>query len=1278
MEHHFKRNRHERERYVINFPTFINAIIKRRNRNVAKWLEKITKDFPNLKKIYFDSDLDDISPLNKIWVICDRKCKSCYNKCYLLNGHKLEDKCFYNHKCEEKCQICFKINCNEKCALPMSHPEIHSCNRFHRCLEDCCLKKNTKNCKGRCILNYGHTEQHTCGEIHYCNGICSLFEKARKCNHDCRLEYPHENEEHSCGQKHYCNEVCYLKENSKGGDEICIKEYGHSEEHICNEKHFCKGECYLKDKAAGCSGKCNLDFPHPGQEHDCEQIHLCKNICEYKDRSIGCKGFCSKGIYNHIGNHFCGEKHYCKEKCYGAGEAGNCGGICKLEFPHAENINHNCGQEHKCIQKCFYKEKSKFCKNICSLKYKHEGKCICEFDENKHICNKKCQISNNCGKDCILKANHSGLYLCGECKCPYDCKYKNCTRGCNQKCKYNSGHEEKGEKEHICNANTHYCKGICIYKNISKNCEVYCTNEYGKCENNHICNKSKLSHDCIGKCIHYGKARNCKENCNLEVGHKGDHRCFNYKNHLCNEKCDLKSISRNCENICEQQYGHAGNHICNINKENHICNKKCSLKSYSREGCEEECNLSAGHKGKCFCKNNEKKHICNGLCHLKDKANGCFIHCIKESNHLGEHICKNKIEEHFCKGECFLFKNPREFKGIKCGILCSFKYNHKGKCLCSEQAHPCIEPCCLKNKSRECRGLCEIHFFSFNINPEDIHKCKGNHFCKNLCFYYNLPLSDKIRHKIRCNQFCGKEYDHEGICICQKPHFHPCDKICSLHGISRGCDEECSKEYGHEGKCLCIYKPEKHTCKELCQLCLLSGIEKECGHVYNHQNTKDLKCSNCRDDICKLSGKGHLCGFTHECIENCEENGYCDIESFVKQEEQEDKELTTNLGQTIHYKSVKLQKKIKKKCTEKILPNEFNHSKKHSCKSSNHKCGFQCKQCEYYCIEPIGHEGSHFCYHGNIKASTIHITDEKENNARAIVKMEEKNIELTEGEEAKMFICDSYCKNQGQGHIHIFESNIKIDNEEVRLYKTKNYSFLYECKCSYFWENILKFKSQLITQQDKKLFSLCNWKCKYSIHQIPEYCQLPLWHVPVKEMPKGPGGNLGEWISRGHVLKCKHDIGIYTIFLIDSSGSMNSNTHVPSNNYIWEKRPNMIGAAIQAIYSYCEIREKSSPKDKCALFGFNKQAFMVFENFGVEERDKILNKCFGGLKPNGFTLFEDAFVKAFDLINNQNFDRNEFIPIIILLTDGLDHGHEKTIPFIEEVSNIIIFIFIFI
>ena len=67
-------------------------------------------------------------------------------------------------------------------------------------------------------------------------------------------------------------------------------------------------------------------------------------------------------------------------------------------------------------------------------------------------------------------------------------------------------------------------------------------------------------------------------------------------------------------------------------------------------------------------------------------------------------------------------------------------------------------------------------------------------------------------------------------------------------------------------------------------------------------NNEDLKCNKCKEENCKLSHKGHLCGGQHDCKNECQIEGFCHIESFVEQEE---KVYTSELGEEIHYKKKK-------------------------------------------------------------------------------------------------------------------------------------------------------------------------------------------------------------------------------------------------------------------------------------------------------------------------------------------------------------------------------------
>jgi len=115
---------------------------------------------------------------------------------------------------------------------------------------------------------------------------------------------------------------------------------------------------------------------------------------------------------------------------------------------------------------------------------------------------------------------------------------------------------------------------------------------------------------------------------------------------------------------------------------------------------------------------------------------------------------------------------------------------------------------------------------------------------------------------------------------------------------------------------------------------------------------------------------------------------------------------------------------------------------------------------------------------------------------------------------------------------------------------------------------------------------------------------------------------------------------------------------------------NMIGASIQAIYDFCKKRDSLSPKDKSALIGFNDKADKIFENIPIGN-DEILNNCLTKLNPKGGTYFVNAFKEAKTIL--EGIDRKEHTPIIILLTDGLDHGYKDTIEFLKNDVSIILF-----
>lgn len=1150
----------------------------------------------------------------------------------------------------ENCK-CIDEKCQQKCNDKLGHPGMHICNHKHQCKELCDLNPFTNDCKGRCVLEYNHKEKHNCGvEIHHCKENCYLAGKTKNCGEKCIYPYPHEGKDHFCEKTHFCINKCKYIEKSKGCNEECKLEYGHEGIDLCDGKHYCIEDCNLKGKSRNCGEKCILEHPHEGMEHSCGNIHYCIIKCDYFEKSEGCEEKCTRK-YGHKEIHLCNGKHICKEKCYLKDKAKNCGEKCKLEYPH-DGKEHNCNNEHKCEKKCSLIDKSINCKKNCCLVYGHNNECKCDLSED-HICNQPCKINVNCKYQCSLIAGHLGNHLCGKCTCPEFCKYENCSSNCNRHCILTGGHEKK---EHLCEIKAHKCKFDCCYKNNAKNCYKKCRTileiEPNHNENSsHFCEILKEDHGCSGTCYLYKDSRNCQKDCILEVNHHGEHLCKNpLEKHLCKEKCYLKEKSKECREDCNELARHRGSHKCSLNYEEHICKKKCNYYVEPRQLCNEDCTLQAEHGGECICQKPKNQHICNGDCEFKVITNGCKQYCNLPLDHKGRHNCGIKV--HFCKNECSLYGKTKTKN--ECLKNCCLPYKHFGICKCGEERHLCDQKCKL-NQAKECKAECNKFFGHTGEHLCEVSKEK--HICQEKCYYYNKFIQIN-NEKAKCNEFCSLSFEHDGKHICKQPYNHPCDKKCCLFGQSNGCNEDCSLEYLHEGEHICTVKKNLHTCKKKCKLC-----EHECGHAYNHDNTNNLICNKCNKNVCILSRKQHLCGAQHDCMIDCSIQGYCVIEGFVKQE---DRIYRSQSGEEIHY-TIKFQEIKKKKCSIKIKENEFSHSGEHKCESEMHKCGFQCIQCGYYCIEKFGHDGLHKCFHGSIKDSFISISDSND----AFVKKDNTYYKFKEGETAIAFFCDEYCKEQGQGHIHLIKSEKKINNEDTKFICQESNYYIYECKCSYFWDNILRFKGQFTNEEQTK-FSLCNWQCKNLSHNIREFCQLPLWHEGVDIIPKGV---VGSWISKGHVLKCQHPSAAHTIFLIDQSGSMRNSSIKPTEPEFKNKMNNMLGAAIEALLNYCKKRNTINPKDKCSLIGYESKATKFFDNISISEFDRIKEFCFNNLKPSGGTHFLNAFKEAKKILDNIN--RNEYIPVIILLTDGLDAESENTINYLKndvskfDINNII-------
>ena len=1022
------------------------------------------------------------------------------------------------------------------------------------------------------------------------------------CNYKCYLQMNHI-KTHDCSYNHKCEEECFYCNNSYDCKEVCnkncLKESGHEGIHTCKHNHKCKGQCQYFDKTTDCLKDCKIGYPHEG-DHICENNeHHCNGECKYKD-SRTCGKKCKRN-YPHFEECNCLiEPHLCEKYCDLKGKSyikennENKDEFCTYTYGHEGNI-HRCGKTHFCKETCWTN-----CGDRCKYKYEDEhDKHICE--KQFHQCKKPCKFSNiskQCNNYCVKEYGHTDTdCICDipNHMCNKKCNGINCNRDCNLK----AGHPEGKCSCGICN-----CQGICKYHNNSRECQKICQFKLGH-NGEHLC--CAKNHYCKVQCIYKNKSRNCNEFCSYilenDIGRDAHSKHTCNVTHLCKEVCIFYSDSPNCitsnciKNCCREineQGQHLNNeqdHICDI-KDNHLCNKPCYLQSESSSS------------------------SCDQICKQRINLNN-FDRVNK--THQGQHFCNNN--NHICKEKCKFYK----YRDEKCPNNCCLKTrhqkdpSHKIDCICSGQ-HICRDNCEFYGNAnaRGCRQYCS----KILRHPEsEKHNCGERHLCNNKCAY--------------CIELCTLDYGHNGKC--HFPTIHPCDQRCEKYDGK--CINQCSKgEKGHSGPHICNKPENQHYCQKKCILC-----DEKCGHSFGHENTNNLKCDKCLQKgrtYCILCiNNNHLCGKRHKCPKKCGKTGYCIISGGTIK-----KELYDSNSGKINFDLIEEQKLEKIPCCIEIPEYELDHAGSHVCGETKHKCGNKCPQCGNFCKLEPGHSGLHFAQHGNIKNSKFCLTSSSDGRIKKSG-IDIHIIHEDDEKEANLFLCDEYCKSQEQGHVHLLNQIPFTDENKVRKITIHNNIF-YECKCSYFWKNILKFDGNFGDQIQEK-FSLCNFYCdgEHNPHKYPEkvYCSLPLWHE-----------------SEEHVFNCDHSNGAYTIFLIDKSGSMSDDLTKPDRTDI--QHNNMMGAAIQELLSYCENRDNK--KEKCAVIGYENTAELVFKNYHINELEKIKNKCNEKLKPDGGTQFLPAFKLAQTLLGE--IKEKGYIPVIILLTDGLDFYHAKTLEFIEN------------
>ncbi|OMJ65720.1 hypothetical protein SteCoe_37731 [Stentor coeruleus] len=474
-----------------------------------------------------------------------------------------------------------------------------------------------------------------------------------------------------------------------------------------------------------------------------------------------------------------------------------------------------------------------------------------------------------------------------------------------------------------------------------------------------------------------------------------------------------------------------------------------------------------------------------------------------------------------------------------------------------------------------CLGKCiNCEFYCVKIfNHKKQCDCQTNHKCPNICQGCN-------NNKIMCSISAG----HEGWHSCEKMH-----NTCGIKCSENDCDGKCVNNARHEGLCRCSKKV--HECFEKCE-----QYEK-CGNKCRKDRHDDHKTHDCTqkqclfkclicDNLCASkdhfhdkndqtiishpitghSTKIHLCNSSHQCYENCSNDGICHI-------------LIINTSQifrdynnkTIKYPYTK-QTEIKKKCIIIIPPGEYKHDNPHKCdRTTDHLCKAKCPDCFGYCHKPYGHKELHSSDTHRNKEKCIYISTMKTIEREIETETGLTMCKFIVGDISKPENCISCCMRNGRGHYHpllckgkdlCLEKAIQgnaIHSQDTYIIdgnlNSENYDVV---SCSIYWK-ILGWEPPVSSKspERQKFLDKCSFFCTHESHQNHSFCDLPLFH----SLSQNRSDHV--FPSCSHSLIFSHDI----IFIIDITSSMIScfslvKSVISSLIERWENKDDILFAAV--------------------------------------------------------------------------------------------------------------------
>ncbi|KAI9434837.1 hypothetical protein H4582DRAFT_1855657 [Lactarius indigo] len=589
----------------------------------------------------------------------------------------------------------------------------------------------------------------------------------------------------------------------------------------------------------------------------------------------------------------------------------------------------------------------------------------------------------------------------------------------------------------------------------------------------------------------------------------------------------------------------------------------------------------------------------------------------------------------------------------------------------------------MKTNVQLCRAQCaSCHLFCVRgLLHEGDHSCGTGHQCAHNCeFCEDGP------------KLCGTPAGHPGKHICVV-NAHLCGEPCKLLG-KRGCLEECTRVLGHS--------EDEHVCSALVHMCgmpcdlseitlphLPEGKTYSCPELCTIPSDQEHETHSCDTRLCpaacelckRLCDKPHLhgvdphahhlCGCAHSCSAPCSAPGTCQIDTSPHSVE------ATFTGRHEKYQYTKYTQVAKRlQCVKTIPPGQTSHEGAHiHSKEKNpfHFCKESCKNCNYFCTLPLGHQQrEHETSHGSM-TQTRWAVDGPDGTS-----LELGGRKYSSNDEGAPMMCNLVCSSLGR-HVHVDYcrpgedgtcDGAEVQHIGARILPNPN-------KPKDWVTHGLSWRrtgaSHVTMLIDCYRFMTRNRIYTGPEHSAaaaggpgqPSYCTLPMFHPP--RNPNDPVTGLGYTSNDGHLFECRNPVvmqqAFHVIFVIDRSGSMSSTDrrplpNAPATNQITRSANNRLGAVYSALYSFWSARHAAvtagqqsvgARRDAYSIILFNENAASVLDNDFTSSPDQLLTVVLAS-HASGGTNFAGA-LRAGQTAMTQHWS-TERTPVMIFLSDG--------------------------